>query len=211
MPQTESPLGPRHRADARTGAAGRDRTAMALQIYRRAHRHLRRRHGPAHASAAPSSRARKSSSARRGGCATISSANGFDASRLAAVVLDEADEMLDMGFREDLEFILDAAPEDRRTLMFSATMPKSIAALAKKYQRNALRIEVDGRRGRPCRHRISRHAGRAEGNREGRHQSAALLRLADRPRVLQHPRLRCAICRPPCRSAAFPPPCCPAN
>ncbi len=70
--------------------------------------------------------------------------NGFDASRLAAVVLDEADEMLDMGFREDLEFILDAAPDSRRTLMFSATMPKSIAALAKKYQRNALRIEVAG-------------------------------------------------------------------
>jgi len=61
-----------------------------------------------------------------------------------SAVLDEADEMLDMGFREDLEFILDAAPEDRRTLMFSATMPKSIAALAKKYQRNALRIEVTG-------------------------------------------------------------------
>jgi ATP-dependent RNA helicase DeaD len=73
--------------------------------------------------------------------------NGFDASRLAAVVLDEADEMLDMGFREDLEFILDAAPENRRTLMFSATMPKSIAALAKKYQRNALRIEVVGEAG----------------------------------------------------------------
>ncbi len=70
--------------------------------------------------------------------------NGLDASRLAAVVLDEADEMLDMGFREDLEFILDATPETRRTLMFSATMPKSIAALAKKYQRNALRIEAAG-------------------------------------------------------------------
>ena len=52
--------------------------------------------------------------------------------------------MLDMGFREDLEFILEAAPQDRRTLMFSATMPRSIAALAKKYQRNALRIEVTG-------------------------------------------------------------------
>jgi ATP-dependent RNA helicase DeaD len=70
--------------------------------------------------------------------------HAFDASRLAAVVLDEADEMLDMGFREDLEFILDATPETRRTLMFSATMPKSIAALAKKYQRNALRIEAAG-------------------------------------------------------------------
>ena len=70
--------------------------------------------------------------------------HAFDASRLAAVVLDEAYEMLDMGFREDLEFILDATPETRRTLMFSATMPKSIAALAKKYQRNALRIEAAG-------------------------------------------------------------------
>jgi ATP-dependent RNA helicase DeaD len=70
--------------------------------------------------------------------------NAFDTSHLAAVVLDEADEMLDMGFREDLEFILDSTPESRRTLMFSATMPKSIAALAKKYQRNALRIEAAG-------------------------------------------------------------------
>ncbi len=61
---------------------------------------------------------------------------------LAAVVLDEADEMLDLGFREDLEFILQATPESRRTLLFSATIPKAIAALAKKYQRDALRIEV---------------------------------------------------------------------
>ncbi len=59
---------------------------------------------------------------------------------LKAVVLDEADEMLDLGFREDLEFILDAAPADRRTLMFSATVPRSIATLAKRYQRNAVRI-----------------------------------------------------------------------
>ncbi len=68
----------------------------------------------------------------------------LDLSRLAAVALDEADEMLDMGFREDLEFILDATPEHRRTLLFSATMPKAIVALAKKYQRNALRIEAKG-------------------------------------------------------------------
>ncbi len=61
---------------------------------------------------------------------------------LAAVVLDEADEMLDLGFREDLEFILEATPEARRTLLFSATIPKGIATLAKKYQRDALRIEV---------------------------------------------------------------------
>ncbi|HEY5226659.1 MAG TPA: DEAD/DEAH box helicase, partial [Methylovirgula sp.] len=70
--------------------------------------------------------------------------NGLVTSGLAAVVLDEADEMLDLGFREDLEFILQATPADRRTLLFSATVPKGIAALAKRYQRNALRIEVAG-------------------------------------------------------------------
>jgi ATP-dependent RNA helicase DeaD len=64
----------------------------------------------------------------------------LDLSGLSAVVLDEADEMLDLGFREDLEFILDAAPVERRTLMFSATVPKSIATLAQNYQRNAIRI-----------------------------------------------------------------------
>jgi ATP-dependent RNA helicase DeaD len=60
------------------------------------------------------------------------------------VVLDEADEMLDMGFREELEAILDAAPAERRTLMFSATVPRPIATLARQYQRDALRIEVGG-------------------------------------------------------------------
>jgi ATP-dependent RNA helicase DeaD len=64
----------------------------------------------------------------------------LDMSALRAVVLDEADEMLDLGFREDLEFILDAAPEDRRTLLFSATVPKQIAQLAKTFQRDALRV-----------------------------------------------------------------------
>lgn len=67
---------------------------------------------------------------------------------LAAVVLDEADEMLDMGFREDLEELLDATPENRRTLLFSATMPKPIVALARRYQRDALRIStVEEQRG----------------------------------------------------------------
>ncbi|GEQ96644.1 hypothetical protein JCM17844_02810 [Iodidimonas gelatinilytica] len=66
---------------------------------------------------------------------------GFlDLSHIKAVVLDEADEMLDMGFRDDLEFILDAAPKSRRTLLFSATVPKPIAALAKRYQRDAVRL-----------------------------------------------------------------------
>ena len=65
---------------------------------------------------------------------------GLDMSALKAVVLDEADEMLDLGFREDLEFILEEAPAERRTLMFSATVPRSIANLAKSYQRDAVRI-----------------------------------------------------------------------
>jgi ATP-dependent RNA helicase DeaD len=68
----------------------------------------------------------------------------LDISQLQAVVLDEADEMLDLGFREDLEFILAAAPVERRTLMFSATVPKPIAVLAKRFQRNALRITATG-------------------------------------------------------------------
>ena len=61
---------------------------------------------------------------------------------LRAVVLDEADEMLDLGFREDLEYILGEAPETRRTLMFSATVPKAIATLAKNYQKDAVRVST---------------------------------------------------------------------
>jgi ATP-dependent RNA helicase DeaD len=66
----------------------------------------------------------------------------LDTSQMRAVVLDEADEMLDLGFREDLEFILDATPKDRRTLLFSATIPRNIATLARRYQRDALRIDT---------------------------------------------------------------------
>ena len=64
----------------------------------------------------------------------------LDLRSLAVAVLDEADEMLDMGFREDLEELLDASPATRRTLLFSATMPKPIVALARRYQTDALRI-----------------------------------------------------------------------
>ena len=66
----------------------------------------------------------------------------LDLSALRGVVLDEADEMLDLGFREDLEFILDATPAERRTLLFSATIPKEIARLARRYQRDGLRIDT---------------------------------------------------------------------
>ena len=66
----------------------------------------------------------------------------LDMSRLKVVVLDEADEMLDLGFRDELESILDAAPSERRTMMFSATVPRAIAALAKRYQRDAVRVST---------------------------------------------------------------------
>ena len=56
----------------------------------------------------------------------------LEISGLRALVLDEADEMLDLGFRDDLEFILDSTPAERRTLMFSATFAKEIVALARR-------------------------------------------------------------------------------
>ncbi len=73
----------------------------------------------------------------------------LDLSGLAVAVLDEADEMLDMGFREELEAILDGTPDTRRTLLFSATMPRPIEALARRYQHEALRIATisEGDRG----------------------------------------------------------------
>ncbi|MEO1187666.1 MAG: DEAD/DEAH box helicase [Pseudomonadota bacterium] len=66
----------------------------------------------------------------------------LDLDQIHAIVLDEADEMMDMGFREELEFILDDAPEDRRTLMFSATVSKPIARLAEAYQNAAVRVNT---------------------------------------------------------------------
>ena len=68
----------------------------------------------------------------------------LDLSAIRALVLDEADEMLDLGFRDDLEFILGAAPEQRRTLLFSATVRRGIAELARTVQKNAVRIETTG-------------------------------------------------------------------
>jgi ATP-dependent RNA helicase DeaD len=68
---------------------------------------------------------------------------GLDSIR--TVILDEADEMLDMGFTDDIESILQSTPEDRQTVLFSATMPSRITSIAKRYQRNPERITI----GRP--------------------------------------------------------------
>ena len=59
------------------------------------------------------------------------------------IILDEADEMLDMGFREDIEFVLSKMPQDRQTVFFSATMSKPIMELTKKYQRDPLVVKVN--------------------------------------------------------------------
>ncbi|MDW7672893.1 MAG: DEAD/DEAH box helicase, partial [Bacillota bacterium] len=61
---------------------------------------------------------------------------------LSVVVLDEADEMLNMGFREDIEDILSEAPTDRHTMLFSATMPQPIQDLARRYMREPEFIRI---------------------------------------------------------------------
>ena len=95
---------------------------------------------------------RREARALQGGCHIVVGTPGrlgdhlrrgnLNLSALKVVVLDEADEMLDLGFQDELEFILQATPAERRTLLFSATIPHDIVNLARKYQRDALRIDT---------------------------------------------------------------------
>lgn len=62
--------------------------------------------------------------------------------KVRTLVLDEADEMLNMGFQDDIETILGGVPDEHRTMLFSATMPKAIAEIAKKYLNNAVEITI---------------------------------------------------------------------
>ncbi len=59
------------------------------------------------------------------------------------VVLDEADEMLDMGFIADIEKILQTTPESRQTMLYSATMPTEILKIAKRHMRDPLKIQIN--------------------------------------------------------------------
>ena len=68
----------------------------------------------------------------------------LDLSAVRTVVLDEADEMLDMGFAEDLEAILEAAPRERQTALFSATLAPRIKAIAKKHLNNPVSLRIEG-------------------------------------------------------------------
>lgn len=68
-----------------------------------------------------------------------------DFSKIKYVVLDEADEMLNMGFKEDLDAILSQTPSEKSTLLFSATMPKEVEAIAKNYMYEPVRIQIGSR------------------------------------------------------------------
>src|SRR5690606_30107470 len=65
----------------------------------------------------------------------------IDAASLGAVVLDESDQMLDLGFREELEAILEHLPQNRRTHLVSATFPREVIALANRVQTQAAHVE----------------------------------------------------------------------
>jgi ATP-dependent RNA helicase DeaD len=107
--------------------------------------------------------------------------NRLNVAKLKAVVLDEADEMLDLGFREDLQFILESTPAERRTLLFSATLPKGIVTLARQFQRQAFRIEVtEGEGGHDD---IEYRAIRIQAN-EVEHAVVNVLRFIESPSAL---------------------------
>ncbi len=95
---------------------------------------------------------------------------------VAVVVLDEADEMLDMGFAEDLELILEAVPQPRQTVLFSATMPPRIDAIARRHLRDPQRVKIMAAKTEP---------GEAPKVRQGvyvvqrQHKAAALGRILD--------------------------------
>ncbi|MDR1741681.1 MAG: DEAD/DEAH box helicase [Synergistaceae bacterium] len=81
----------------------------------------------------------------------------LDTSGIASVVLDEGDQMLDMGFREELEGILDSLPKERRTWLFSATMPPEVRELAKRYLREnprTISLVKDGEQHEDIVHRV---------------------------------------------------------
>lgn len=62
---------------------------------------------------------------------------------LSTIVLDEADEMLNMGFREDIEAVLAEIPEERQTVLFSATMPPAILQITKQYQKDPVMVKIE--------------------------------------------------------------------
>lgn len=122
----------------------------------------------------------------------------LDLAGLRAVVLDEADEMLDLGFREDLEFILGEAPEGRRTLLFSATVPRSIVELAKSYQRDA--VQVVAQEG-GSQHADIAYKAVQVASADAEHAIINLLRFHDAPNAIVFANTRAAVARLAARMA----------
>lgn len=120
------------------------------------------------------------------------SRGAFDLSELRAIVLDEADEMLDLGFREDLEFMLGAAPADRRTLLFSATVPPAIVELAKQYQRDAVRVTTLSR---GTQHADIAYQAVQVAPADSEHAIINLLRFHDAPTAIVFANTRAAVSR----------------
>ncbi len=112
----------------------------------------------------------------------------LDLSGLQVVVLDEADEMLDLGFRESLEMLLQRAPQERRTLLFSATLPTGIRSLAQRYQKNAL--PLDPRQGAVAPHEDIQHVAHLCKNGERLAALVNVLRLHDGERAIVFCRTR---------------------
>ena len=111
----------------------------------------------------------------------------LDLSGVSTVVLDEADEMLDMGFTEDIEAVLDVTPTERQTVLFSATIPRRITSIAKRYQRDPVRIEIGTLRsesGKPLIRQTVYYVARA-------HKASALGRVLD----IENPTSALVFCR----------------
>ncbi|PSU25747.1 ATP-dependent RNA helicase DbpA [Photobacterium phosphoreum] len=96
---------------------------------------------------------------------------------LNTLVLDEADRMLEMGFQDSLDVIIDAAPSDRQTLLFSATFPDQIASIAKRIMKNPVQVKVESSHDNSS---ISQHFYKVSGN-EARLDAVRLLLNQHRP------------------------------
>ncbi|NKX43949.1 DEAD/DEAH box helicase [Roseicyclus persicicus] len=111
---------------------------------------------------------------------------------IRAIVLDEADEMLDLGFREDLEFMLGAAPAERRTLLFSATVPPAIEELARSFQRDAVRVTTINR---GSQHADIAYQAVQVAPQDAEHAIINLLRFHDAPRAIVFGNTRATVSR----------------
>jgi ATP-dependent RNA helicase DeaD len=100
----------------------------------------------------------------------------LDLRAVGVVVLDEADEMLDMGFAEDIEAILDGTPAERQTVLFSATMPSRLAGIAKRYLRDPVKIRIGRERAAEGAAPLVRQAAYVVGR---AHKLVALVRVLD--------------------------------